>query len=125
MATLGFGWFSGLRLEFVERFGLAVLRAPGPTVSSMDDFGYLATPSGVASPTVAATLCMEQLFLNFALESDWRPLLPLLYLCLLKTVFIYRLTHLCFELTLVVLKPFAQASSAALAHASLYFCALQ
>ena len=50
---------------------------------------------------------------------------PNLYLCLLKTVFIYRLTHLCFELTLVVLKPFAQASSAVLAHASLYFCALQ
>ena len=48
-----------------------------------------------------------------------------LYLCLLKTVFIYHLTHLCFELTLVVLKPFAQASSAVLVHASLYFCALQ
>ena len=50
--------------------------------------------------------------------------LPVMYLCLLKTVFIYHLTRLCFELTLVVLKPFAQASSAVLAHASLYFCAL-
>ena len=49
----------------------------------------------------------------------------ILYLCLLKTVFIYHPTHFCFELTLVVLKPFAQASSAVLAHASLYFCTLQ